>query len=182
MLPYFVISRHHSWHVVALCMRHIEVCVVFELKCCSSINRAIDWGRILQATGLSAHPGVLQQVQELQETCCSPHLLGFLVDFYEDALETNNSNAMTDTLNKALEVNSSENILSTAPISYLSDFYIYNDWMIVLALNWDFFSLSYAPQLSFEQFLDNRNFIKCCVCDVRVKWSNKHQAIAIKFL
>lgn len=65
----------------------------------------IDCGRILQATGLSAHPEVLQQVQKLQETCCSPHLLGFLVDFYEDALETNNSNNKIDTLNKALEVN-----------------------------------------------------------------------------
>ncbi|KAF7707388.1 protein farnesyltransferase/geranylgeranyltransferase type-1 subunit alpha [Silurus meridionalis] len=59
---------------------------------------------ILQATGLSAHPGVLQQVQDLQETCCSPHLLGFLVDFYEDVLETNNSNNKTDTLNKAVEI------------------------------------------------------------------------------
>lgn len=63
--------------------------------------------RILQATGLSAHPGVLQEVQELQESCCSPHLLGFLVDFYEDALETNNV-YKTDTLNKALEVTKKE--------------------------------------------------------------------------
>ncbi|XP_060783870.1 protein farnesyltransferase/geranylgeranyltransferase type-1 subunit alpha [Neoarius graeffei] len=59
---------------------------------------------ILQATGLSAHPEVLQQVQKLQETCCSPHLLGFLVDFYEDTLETNNSSNKLDTLNKALEI------------------------------------------------------------------------------
>ncbi|TSP25379.1 Protein farnesyltransferase/geranylgeranyltransferase type-1 subunit alpha [Bagarius yarrelli] len=60
--------------------------------------------QILQATGLSAYPGLLQQVQELQETCCSPHLLGFLVDFYEDALETNSTDNNIDTLNKALEI------------------------------------------------------------------------------
>ncbi|XP_066504957.1 protein farnesyltransferase/geranylgeranyltransferase type-1 subunit alpha [Hoplias malabaricus] len=60
---------------------------------------------ILQATGLSSYPGLLEQVLELREMFCSPYLLGFLVDFYEDALETNNSNYnRSETLSKALEL------------------------------------------------------------------------------
>lgn len=65
------------------------------------------WARILQASGLSSYPGLLEQIEEMRETYCSPYLLGFLVDFYEDALETNNNkNNQTVTLNKALEVSS----------------------------------------------------------------------------
>ncbi|XP_007247539.3 protein farnesyltransferase/geranylgeranyltransferase type-1 subunit alpha [Astyanax mexicanus] len=60
---------------------------------------------ILQAKGLSSYPGLLEQVEELRETYCSPYLLGFLVDYYEDALETNNNKYnQTETLNKALEL------------------------------------------------------------------------------
>ncbi|TRY93979.1 hypothetical protein DNTS_021130, partial [Danionella cerebrum] len=60
---------------------------------------------ILQDLGLSSYPGLLDHVMALQDTCASPYLLAFLVDLYEDALETNNSSHdQQETLNKALEL------------------------------------------------------------------------------
>ncbi|XP_076877435.1 protein farnesyltransferase/geranylgeranyltransferase type-1 subunit alpha [Brachyhypopomus gauderio] len=58
---------------------------------------------ILQTTGLSSYAGLLEQVEDLREVCSSPYLLGFLVDFYEDALETNpGDHNLTETLGKAI--------------------------------------------------------------------------------
>ncbi|XP_017559567.1 protein farnesyltransferase/geranylgeranyltransferase type-1 subunit alpha isoform X1 [Pygocentrus nattereri] len=60
---------------------------------------------ILQPGGLSSYPGLLEQVEELQESFSSPYLLGFMVDFFEDTLETNNTKCnQTETLNKAMEL------------------------------------------------------------------------------
>lgn len=65
---------------------------------------------MLQDRGLSSQPGLLERVLELKETHCSPYLLGFLFDCYEDALENSNQNKnvgqeeQTETLKKALEV------------------------------------------------------------------------------
>lgn len=65
---------------------------------------------MLQDRGLSSQPGLLGKVLELKETHSSPHLLAFLFDCYEDALESSNQKENTreeeqkETLRKALEV------------------------------------------------------------------------------
>ncbi|MCJ8734141.1 hypothetical protein PDJAM_G00231880 [Pangasius djambal] len=101
---HFVISHTTTYSPAGVLEREVQY-TIKQIKKAPHNESAWNYLKgILQATGLSAHPGVLQQVQELQETSCSPYLLGFLVDFYEDALETNNSNNKADTLNKALEI------------------------------------------------------------------------------
>lgn len=63
------------------------------------------FSRILQDRGLSSYPGLLERVTEIQDSCASPYLSAFLVDLYEDALETNHSSSnQQETLKKALEV------------------------------------------------------------------------------
>lgn len=64
---------------------------------------------MLQDRGLSSQPGLLEKVLELKETHCSPYLLAFLFDCYEDALEfssqkENTEQEQKETLKKALEV------------------------------------------------------------------------------
>lgn len=66
--------------------------------------------RMLQDRGLSSQPGLLERVLELKETHCSPYLLAFLYDCYEDALENSSQKENADEkeqkemLGKALEV------------------------------------------------------------------------------
>lgn len=66
--------------------------------------------RMLQDRGLSSPPGLLERVLELKDTHCSPYLLAFLFDCYEDALENSNQKENVgeeerkETLRKALEV------------------------------------------------------------------------------
>lgn len=70
------------------------------------------WGffssRMLQDRGLSTQPGLLERVQELKETHCSPYLLAFLFDCYEDALENSTEEEQKGTLEMALEVGAEE--------------------------------------------------------------------------
>lgn len=66
--------------------------------------------RMLQERGLSSQPGLLERVLELKETHCSPYLLAFVFDCYEDALENSDQKEnmgeeeQKETLRKALEV------------------------------------------------------------------------------
>lgn len=62
---------------------------------------------MLQDRGLSSQPGLLERVLQLKETHCSPYLLAFLFDCYEDTLESGslkNPEQEQETLIKALEV------------------------------------------------------------------------------
>lgn len=63
---------------------------------------------MLQDRGLSTQPGLLERVQELKETHCSPYLLAFLFDCYEDALENSTEEEQKGTLEMALEVGAEE--------------------------------------------------------------------------
>lgn len=65
---------------------------------------------MLQNKGLSSQPALLEKILELKETHCSPYLLAFLFDCYEDVLESTaqkenvNKDEQQETLRKALEV------------------------------------------------------------------------------
>lgn len=65
---------------------------------------------MLQNKGLSSQPGLLEKILELKESHCSPYLLAFLFDCYEDLLESRaekgnlNGDEQKKTLRKALEV------------------------------------------------------------------------------
>ncbi|XP_010765812.1 protein farnesyltransferase/geranylgeranyltransferase type-1 subunit alpha [Notothenia coriiceps] len=65
---------------------------------------------MLQDQGLSSVPGLLERVLRLKETHCSPYLLAFLFDCYEDALENSSQEGnksdeeLKETLEKALEI------------------------------------------------------------------------------
>lgn len=72
--------------------------------------------RMLQDRGLSSQPDLLERVLELKETHCSPYLLAFLFDCYEDALENScqkenvGEEERKETLRKALEVRGKYNL------------------------------------------------------------------------
>lgn len=64
---------------------------------------------MLQDRSLSTQPGLIEKVLELKETHCSPYLLAFLFDCFEDALENSGQKdedieEQKETLRKALDV------------------------------------------------------------------------------
>lgn len=65
---------------------------------------------MLQDRGLSSQPGLLENIVQLRDTHCSPYLLAFLFDCYEDSLENGTQEDMDEqrqeSLKKALEVSS----------------------------------------------------------------------------
>ncbi|XP_076018999.1 protein farnesyltransferase/geranylgeranyltransferase type-1 subunit alpha [Genypterus blacodes] len=103
---HFVISHTTGFSDPAVQEREVQYCL-------SQIRKAPHnesaWNYLkgtLQDGGLSSLPGLLQKVVELKETHCSPYLLAFLFDCYEDALESGSqeSGDQKETLQKALDV------------------------------------------------------------------------------
>ncbi|CAL8264186.1 unnamed protein product [Lota lota] len=98
---HFVISHTTGYSDPAILDREVQYCLSQIRK--APHNESV-WNYlkgVLQDRGLSSHPGLLDRILEMKETHCSPYLLAFLVDCYEDSLETTNQR---DTLNKAQEV------------------------------------------------------------------------------
>uniref|UniRef100_A0A4W5KV39 Protein farnesyltransferase/geranylgeranyltransferase type-1 subunit alpha n=1 Tax=Hucho hucho TaxID=62062 RepID=A0A4W5KV39_9TELE len=89
------VRNNSAWN-----QRHYVISHMTDYSDPAILNREVQ---ILQDRGLSSHPGLLEQILELKETHCSPYLLGFLVDIYEDSLE-NTSGDQEEVLTKALEL------------------------------------------------------------------------------
>ncbi|KAM4621201.1 protein farnesyltransferase/geranylgeranyltransferase type-1 subunit alpha [Polymixia lowei] len=98
---HFVISHTTGYSSPAILDREVQYCLTQIRKAPHNESAWNYLKGILQDRGLSSHPGLLDQVLELKETHCSPYLLAFLVDSYEDALENSNQR---ETLSKALEI------------------------------------------------------------------------------
>lgn len=107
---HFVISHTTGFSDPAVIAREIDYCLIQIKK--APHNESV-WNYLkgmLQDRGLSTQPGLVDKVVELKETHCSPYLLGFLFDCYEDALENisqrdqSDKEEQRDTLRKALEI------------------------------------------------------------------------------
>lgn len=85
---------------------------------------------MLQNRGLSSQPGLLERVLELKETHCSPYLLAFLFDCYEDALDSSvqkeSMEELQETLRKALEVSDYAKLGGRNAL-FVSKFGVWND-------------------------------------------------------
>uniref|UniRef100_A0A3P8SHX5 Protein farnesyltransferase/geranylgeranyltransferase type-1 subunit alpha n=1 Tax=Amphiprion percula TaxID=161767 RepID=A0A3P8SHX5_AMPPE len=107
---HFVISHTTGFSDAAIVEREIQYCLN-QIKKAPHNESAWNYLKgMLQDRGMSSQPGLLERVLELKETHCSPYLLAFLFDCYEDALENSvqRENAEEDerkeTLKKALEI------------------------------------------------------------------------------
>ncbi|KAL2088590.1 hypothetical protein ACEWY4_015489 [Coilia grayii] len=102
---HFVISRTTGYTDPAVLDREVQYTLI-QIKKAPHNESAWNYLKgILQDRGLGSYPGLLEQVQGLKETHCSPYLIGFLVDMYEDILENaNTEQGQEQTLAKALEL------------------------------------------------------------------------------
>ncbi|KAK7899450.1 hypothetical protein WMY93_020303 [Mugilogobius chulae] len=104
---HFVISHTTGFSDPAVIQREIDYCLTQIKK--APHNESV-WNYLkgmLQDRGLCSQPGLMQRILELKETHCSPYLLAFLFDCYEDALETSSQSETeerADALRKALEI------------------------------------------------------------------------------
>uniref|UniRef100_A0A3P9ML30 Protein farnesyltransferase/geranylgeranyltransferase type-1 subunit alpha n=1 Tax=Oryzias latipes TaxID=8090 RepID=A0A3P9ML30_ORYLA len=104
---HFVISHTTGYSDPAVVEREIQYCLQQIRKAPHNESAWNYLKGILQDHGLSSQPGLLEKVLELKETHCSPYLLAFLFDCYEDALEnTKNTEEQErqETLSKAVEI------------------------------------------------------------------------------
>lgn len=106
---HFVILHTTGFSDPAVVEREIEYCLTQIKK--APHNESV-WNYLkgmLQDRGLSSQPGLVEKILELKETHCSPYLLAFLFDCYEDALENmsqreNAEEKQKETLRRALEL------------------------------------------------------------------------------
>ncbi|MEQ2283460.1 hypothetical protein AMECASPLE_011443 [Ameca splendens] len=106
---HFVISHTTGFSDPAVVQREIQYCLNQIRKAPHNESAWNYLKGMLQDRGLSSRPGLLEKVLELKETHCSPYLLAFLFDCYEDALESsfqkeNMEQEQKETLKKALEI------------------------------------------------------------------------------
>ncbi|XP_054890552.1 protein farnesyltransferase/geranylgeranyltransferase type-1 subunit alpha [Poeciliopsis prolifica] len=106
---HFVISHTTGFSDPAIVQREIQYCLNQIRKAPHNESAWNYLKGMLQDRGLSSQPGLLEKVLELKETHCSPYLLAFLFDCYEDALESsfqkeNPEQEHKETLKKALEI------------------------------------------------------------------------------
>uniref|UniRef100_A0A8D3AP68 Protein farnesyltransferase/geranylgeranyltransferase type-1 subunit alpha n=1 Tax=Scophthalmus maximus TaxID=52904 RepID=A0A8D3AP68_SCOMX len=84
---HFVISLTTGFSDPTIAEREIQYCLKQIRKAPHNESAWNYLKGMLQDRGLSSQPGLLERVLELKETHCSPYLLAFLFDCYEDALE-----------------------------------------------------------------------------------------------
>ncbi|XP_013865864.1 protein farnesyltransferase/geranylgeranyltransferase type-1 subunit alpha [Austrofundulus limnaeus] len=105
---HFVISHTTGFSDPAVVEREIQYCLN-QIKKAPHNESAWNYLKgMLQDRGFSSQPGLMEKVVQLRETHCSPYLLAFLFDCYEDALENGTQQDMDEqhqeTLKKALEI------------------------------------------------------------------------------
>ncbi|CAL1614164.1 unnamed protein product [Knipowitschia caucasica] len=122
---HFVITHTSGFSDLAVIQREIEYCLTQIKK--APHNESV-WNYlkgILQDHGLCSQPGLMERILELKETHCSPYLLGFLFDCYEDALETSSQSETeerADTLRKALEIS---DLLATSKDTIRKEYWLF---------------------------------------------------------
>ncbi|KAM9310857.1 protein farnesyltransferase/geranylgeranyltransferase type-1 subunit alpha [Pholidichthys leucotaenia] len=104
---HFVISHTTGFSDPGVIEREIVYCLN-QIKKAPHNESAWNYLKgMLQDRGLSSQLRLLERVLELRETHCSPYLLAFLFDCYEDALENGNQKEeeeQKEALKKALEI------------------------------------------------------------------------------
>lgn len=106
---HFVISHTTGFSDGAVLEREIQYCLSQITKASHNESAWNYLKGMLQDRGLWSQPGLLEKVLQLKETHCSPYLLAFLFDCYEDALESGSlknhpEDQQQETLQKALEI------------------------------------------------------------------------------